>query len=1076
MPAELLSIGAEDPRELATRVAVLTEQLAREPRPRLRDVAYSLSCERPSTPVRAAVVASSWSEAERKLRHVQERLSDPDCARIHDRSGVHFSARPMARQGGLAVLFPGEGSQHHGMLASLCMRFPQVRRWFDLIDRVFTDQGRDLIPSHLAFGSDADIAGRLWELDLGTVLVFAANQALYSLLTALGLVPDAVLGHSTGEYSSLLAAGAVVAEESELPRLLDRLRTVYESELARGTVIEASLLAVGGVPSPVIERIVSEQSVHVAMDNCPNQVVLCCDGTQLADLSDALRGAGALIRPLPFARAYHTPHFAPFCEALSEFYASLSVGAPRVPLWSATTTDLFPSDAEAIRGLAASQFARPVRFRETVERMHESGIRIFVESGPRGNLTAFVRDTLRGRDHLAVAATMPECPAVIQFLQLIAQLAAEGVALDLAPLFAGRGVRRLELGERRAPSRAAVLPLGLPTLQANGPVGRTSEESARDQALRRYVQTMRRFVVAQAEIAEAFLGHVDAGQSTDVKMPPLAGETVHSIPGAELEWRCRLSPGTHPFLKDHCIGRHVSDADRALLALPVMPFTMTLELMAEAAVAVTGGGCVSRVEDMSVRRWLTFEHGGLVLRVTAHADGDGVVSVSVHTEAPDVELAEARVLVSAAYPEAPSGQAPPLEHAPASRWTGERIYTEGMFTGPAFQGVASVERQSEHGADATLRVRVPDRLLRDCASPVFAADPVLLDAAGQVVGLWAAERFDEGFTIFPVSVRRIDFYRSPVAPGEIVACQVRVGSVSDDELLSDIDLRTGDGSAYARIADWRDRRLPVPRSFARFVLDPSTVELSRPVQAPVNASRPDEGWVGRQLSVRDATLPDLASEFWLLVLAFLVLGGHERDAWLSLRATHTHRVERLLGWVAAKEAVAGHLRAVGLTPPRGADIEIAHDERGKPMVVAHGAVVGSELPAISISHSSGTAIAVCGGRASHHGVGVDIERIDRSTPELASVAFDPDERRDVPQLCGADAVQWATRLWSAKEATGKALGVGLPDGALRLRVRELDAESGTARLRFAGQNGHVFEAHTSVSDGYAIASAIVEEG
>ena len=93
-----------------------------------------------------------------------------------------------------------------------------------------------------------------------------------------------------------------------------------------------------------------------------------------------------------------------------------------------------PEDLEQLRHLALEQWAMPVRFTETVLRLWDEGVRIFVESGPRGNLTAFVKDILRDKPHLAVACDGMNKPTVTHLMFALGQLAAHRVPLDLASL------------------------------------------------------------------------------------------------------------------------------------------------------------------------------------------------------------------------------------------------------------------------------------------------------------------------------------------------------------------------------------------------------------------------------------------------------------------------------------------------------------------------------------------------------------------------------------------------------------------------------------------------------------------
>jgi malonyl CoA-acyl carrier protein transacylase/phosphopantetheinyl transferase len=1085
---ELIVFGGEDRDRLIAQLKAVQRDPGAEAHPWLRDLAYSLGLHLDPERVQLALLASDWDELDRKLTYAITRLEDPHCVRLRERSGVYFTDRPFGRDGRLAILFPGEGSQYTAMLKRLWSRFSEVREWFELMDRAFLAQGRTPVPTELMFGAGADEADRLWEMDMGTEVVFTSNQALYALLCRLGVTPDGVLGHSTGEYSALLAAEAIGAQPPELVSLISRLHAVYEAEADRGHIAPGALLAVAGVPHEVVGRLLEQYrgAVHEAMDNCPHQTVLCAPLDDAELLTRRLRDEGAIVQRLPFDRAYHTPRFEPFCRALVSFFDGLPIRAPRLPLWSAVTAAPFPAEPGEISRLAASQFARRVRFRETIENMYEEGFRIFVESGPRGNLTGFVDDILRGQPHMALAADVPNRDGLTQLLHVVGALASEGVAVTLDPLFEGRRVHEIDI--EGPPASKPTLATGLPTIQLSeanrrSTAGSDRRDDEREAAVSRYLQTMQGFLAAQAEVLEAFLANGSAPTAEPPHLP-LAGEVIAQVPDRELTWRRRLTLDQDAFLRDHCLGRGISAQDPSLTGLPVMPLTMTVELMAEAACALCGGRVVARIEDLRARRWITFETGEATLEVAARrTDADPGhpdelrVEVRVTEAGDDDPVTEARVILASHHPQPDGEELPPLLGGAPSRWAGERVYEEGMFTGPAFRGVHSVEQQAELGADATLAAPAADRLLAGADPAPLLTDPVVLDAAGQVVGLWARERFSQGFTIFPVGAQRIELFAGGLPAGEPATCRVRVNRVSDGEIVSDIDVRSDD-EIRLRITGWTDRRMSVPPEFAEFVMSPGTQLLSAPIGAPTDLLSPAIRWTGRRLSACQATLPEL-TPFWQLVLAYLVLDRVERETWRNLGSNATRRLEWLLGRLAAKDAVRVYMLEVEQLELLPADIRISADARGKPVVSGAWSDALGWAPALSISHSGRTAVAICGSRADSHGLGIDLEAIERVTPDLSSIAFDEQEREQIPELRGPEAMEWAGRLWSAKEAAGKALGLGLEIGSGGLRVEALDSQTGRARLRrrdveASGTDGPV-EARTFLEEGYAMATAIVEE-
>ena len=171
---------------------------------------------------------------------------------------------------------------------------------------------------------------------------------------------------------------------------------------------------------------------------------------------EAAAREGIVAEELPYDRAVHTPLFAPFAEDLRSIFAELPVGPARTPLWSCTTAAPYPDDPAAIRELLVEHWTSPVRFRETIEALHEDGARVFVEVGPRGNMTAFIEDILRGRPCCAVASDVRRRSGVTQLNHLVGLLAVHAVDVDVAHLFAERRADELDLdgGGAEPPAKA----------------------------------------------------------------------------------------------------------------------------------------------------------------------------------------------------------------------------------------------------------------------------------------------------------------------------------------------------------------------------------------------------------------------------------------------------------------------------------------------------------------------------------------------------------------------------------------------------------------------------------------------
>ena len=297
----------------------------------LKNLAWTLNCNRPMGPVRMAVVGTSHADLQAKLERAIKRLGDERTRNIKEIEGIYQFREPLGQQGKLAFLFPGEGSQYRNMLGDLCIHFPEVRRTFDLMDRAYENHPRDYLPSDVIFppplGSPSQ--ERLYNMDSGAETVFCANQALYALIENLGIRPDAMVGHSTGEHSALLASRVVdVHGDEELIRHILGVYEVFDKLNSTSDIPEAVLLAVAGADHAFLEQQVakSEGELYIALDNCIHQVVVCGREEVVDKLIPVLTPKGAICQKLPFSRAYHTPWFEVFSKPLKQHFDRLRIG------------------------------------------------------------------------------------------------------------------------------------------------------------------------------------------------------------------------------------------------------------------------------------------------------------------------------------------------------------------------------------------------------------------------------------------------------------------------------------------------------------------------------------------------------------------------------------------------------------------------------------------------------------------------------------------------------------------------------------------------------------------------------
>jgi acyl transferase domain-containing protein len=445
--SEVVLIDGDTRRELLSAIERVRAYAEQARGVDLRDLAATLNVRKKTAPHRLAVVAVSLADLADKLSSAATRLADPACTQIKDRNGLYYTSEPAVRDGKLAVLFPGEGSQHVNMLSELCVHFQEVRQAFDRADRAAAVPGR--VPTSAIVFPPPVVSKRksagdatLWSIDRATEAVLAANAGVLALIEALGVSADMMAGHSAGEWIAMAAAGIV--DRGEFVASLGQLSAIHQKLDADATIPRMCMLAVGASRDAVaaLARDIDAQ-VEFANDNCAHQVVIVVAPEEELAVVDELRRRGVYVEKLPYERGYHTAAFIAICDPLREYFSSMNIAAPRIPLYSCSTAGLYSNERQGIIDLLSTTFARPLLFRQMIEAMYEAGARIFVESGPSGHLSAFVGDILRGRPHLTVPVDQASRSGLTALNHAIAMLAAVGVPLELEWLYQRRAARTL---------------------------------------------------------------------------------------------------------------------------------------------------------------------------------------------------------------------------------------------------------------------------------------------------------------------------------------------------------------------------------------------------------------------------------------------------------------------------------------------------------------------------------------------------------------------------------------------------------------------------------------------------------
>jgi phosphopantetheine--protein transferase-like protein len=539
---------------------------------------------------------------------------------------------------------------------------------------------------------------------------------------------------------------------------------------------------------------------------------------------------------------------------------------------------------------------------------------------------------------------------------------------------------------------------------------------------------------------------------------PLLGELISFAPGEELVVQRKFDLFEDVFLRHHALGGQIALGDKELTALPVMPLTMSMEILAEAGSTLVPDKLLTGMKDIRAYRWIALEQSSMTLRVIARRQADSEeVEVKLYNlddkdGLADSPAVEGTMVFGSSYPEAPPVSPLSLRGEKASRGLPDQLYSEKMFHGPSWQGVASVDRCGDDGAIATLKVLPTDGLFRSDKNPKFVTDPIVLDAAGQVVGFWAMELLEERFLVFPYSVKALHIYRTQQPVQQKVKCQATIKLVGDQRVCSNIDMITEEGELWMRLEEWEDRRFDPPGQAYPFLLAPVDVTLSRRLDNSFGAAK-------ESISLYCLRSEDLFKSdvhFWKRVFAHLVLNPREREVFRTLGSSDKRQIHWLLGRVVAKDAVRNFLKEKHNLQLGPADIEIGQDNHGRPIAQGRWIEKAEFAPALSLSHTRGATVAAVGQTPLRGAIGVDIEQIRLIEQGFETMASTKQELALLNSMVEPERSQWLLRFWCAKEAVGKALGRGLAYGPKSLSVNILNIETGELEVALRGKLAEAF--------------------
>lgn len=320
----------------------------------------------------------------------------------------------------LAFTFPGQGSQRPGM----------GRPWvghdsWELVDEASDTVGRDV--GALLLDADAE---ELKDTRNAQLTTFVSSLMVLDAVERLGIEPSMCAGHSLGEYTALVATGALSFEDG-VRLVTERADAMHEAGLASPGTMSAVL----GLDDDVVEVACrrADAEVWVANFNAPGQVVIAGAPDAVARASEIAKELGAKrVMPLQVSGAFHTPFMTAARERLRGAIAEANPRDTEVPVIS--NVDALAHDrGDEWSSLLSAQLSSPVRWKHCLLALADAGVSGLVELGPGGVLTGMAKRTLENARTISVAtpdeldrliewvaAASPAAPAAIEGEHLFA--------------------------------------------------------------------------------------------------------------------------------------------------------------------------------------------------------------------------------------------------------------------------------------------------------------------------------------------------------------------------------------------------------------------------------------------------------------------------------------------------------------------------------------------------------------------------------------------------------------------------------------------------------------------------------
>ncbi|MBT2216728.1 ACP S-malonyltransferase [Virgibacillus dakarensis] len=293
----------------------------------------------------------------------------------------------------VAFMFPGQGSQTVGMGKEFYDAYPEIKELYEEADKTL-----DFPLSEIMFTGPEET---LTLTENAQPALLLSSIAIHTLLIKQEVQPVMTVGHSLGEYSALVAAGALSLEDA-LPLVAARGRLMEEAYPAGKGAMAAVLGMTQETVETALESMPADEVVDIANLNCPGQIVISGTKAGIEQATAKLKEGGAKrVLPLNVSGPFHSRLMKPANEQFAKKLDDVSISEASIPVYANVTANPVTDDGE-IKELLLKQLYSPVRFAESIEHMLDEGVDAFAEVGNGKVLSGLVKKISRRTKTFAI--------------------------------------------------------------------------------------------------------------------------------------------------------------------------------------------------------------------------------------------------------------------------------------------------------------------------------------------------------------------------------------------------------------------------------------------------------------------------------------------------------------------------------------------------------------------------------------------------------------------------------------------------------------------------------------------------